>query len=287
VEKFEYIDIMRTSGMRGPSRWNDADSGEGAIGTLDTVLAKAGLPGLLDPALVQLRRIEEVVGAARFKRDEARRRLEEANRALLADGVIDLDVYADVLRDVAPWIDEDGPASVGVGDAGRQLRVRAIMTVFGMASGIYQRLRDHAKDIVREIAAVDLPAGVWQLGSNSEAAALMAREGRDVGYGRLVRANDQWVNVLEAAKLLRETGQFEAELMFPGGCPVDLGTVYLNWEAPAGEVEQLRQVPPVLRVRRAHDLGWRPGVWLKSDHERYAQEAKPRRGLLAGLVGAK
>jgi hypothetical protein len=34
--------------------------------------------------------------------------------------------------------------------------------------------------------------------------------------------------------------------------------MYLNWEGAVGK-EELRQLPGPFRVRRAHDLGWKPG----------------------------
>ena len=53
--------------------------------------------------------------------------------------------------------------------------------------------------------------------------------------------------------------------------------------------EELRQLAPPLRVRRAHDLGWVPGCWLKADHDRFAAEAaepdKPKRKLFTALAG--
>ena len=77
-------------------------------------------------------------------------------------------------------------------------------------------------------------------------------------------------------RLLRETGKFETQTQFDGA-PTGLGLVYLNWQAAVGP-EQLKQLPGPLRVRRAHDLGWLPGCWLKSDHDRYAAERdKPKR----------
>jgi hypothetical protein len=36
--------------------------------------------------------------------------------------------------------------------------------------------------------------------------------------------------------------------------------MYLNWEGAVGK-EELRQLPGPFRVRRAHDLGWKPGLW--------------------------
>ena len=96
---------------------------------------------------------------------------------------------------------------------------------------------------------------------------------------------DEWDAIHAAAALLRETGQLQTELLFTAG-PTDLCVLFLNWE-PAVGGENLRRLPGPLRVRRAHDLGWKPGLWLKSDHERYAAEQrdKPKRKLFAALSG--
>ena len=62
--------------------------------------------------------------------------------------------------------------------------------------------------------------------------------------------------------------------------PAGLCVVFLDWELAVGK-EELRQLPGPLRVRRAHDLGWKPGLWLKSDHDAFAAERverdKPKR----------
>src|SRR6476646_10644450 len=91
-----------------PSRWDRGD-GEGAIRALDLALTKAGLPGALDPAMAVLERVEQLVDAGRTERENARHRLEEANRRLLGDGEIDVAEYGRVLAECAPWIDENAP----------------------------------------------------------------------------------------------------------------------------------------------------------------------------------
>jgi hypothetical protein len=161
VEEFQFIDVMAGS-PPGPSRWDT--NADGAIHALADALAKAGLPGELSPALKVLERVGQLVDAGRAERNRARAKLEAATRALVAvDGEIDVAEYGDVLREIAPWIDEQSPASIGVGDAARQVRVRAVMTVFGMASGLHQKLRDHCRDVVAVIAGIlDPPADVWQ-----------------------------------------------------------------------------------------------------------------------------
>jgi hypothetical protein len=145
--------------------------------------------------------------------------------------------------------------SVGVGDAARQVRMRATMIVFGMASGIYQKLRDHCSDIVAALGGVpDPPADVWEASTIAEASTAMIRHNREQDWAKFVRLSETWSNIHSCARLLRETNQFESQLHFDGA-PTDLGLIYLNWQAVVGKKE-LRQLAPPLRVRRAHDLGW-------------------------------
>ena len=256
VEEFAYLDIM-AGAPPGPSRWDH--NPEGAIHSLDDALAKAGLPGELSPALKVLERVGQLIDAGRAERDRAHAKLEEATRALVApDGEIDLDAYAAVLRECEPWISDDAAGSTGVGDAARQVRVRAVMTVFGMASGLHQKLRNRCRDVVAVIAGIpDPPADVSQAQTVAAASTLMIRHGREQDWAKFVRLNDQWLAIHAAGRLLRESGQFESELHF-NGAPTELGLMYLNWEGAVGK-EELRQLPGPFHVRRAHDLGWKPG----------------------------
>jgi hypothetical protein len=203
-EPYGYINIMEGS-PPGASRWDDAGRAEGAIRTLDDLLTKAGLPGRMTLALRLLGRTEELVAASRVKRDAAQAKLEAAHRSLLADGEIDLDGYADVLRECAVWIDENGPASIGVGDAARSIRVRAVMTVFGQVSGLYRQLRDRAIDIVAVIGGIpELPREIWSVQKYGEASTLMIRANREADWAQLVRMSDAWDNVHAAGRLLRK-----------------------------------------------------------------------------------
>jgi hypothetical protein len=198
----------------GPSRWDH--NPEGAIHALDDALAKAGLPGKLSPALRVLERVGQLIDAGRAERDRAHAKLEAATRALVApDGEIDLDAYAAVLRECEPWISDDAAGSTGVGDAARQVRVRAVMTVFGMASGLHQKLRNRCRDVVAVIAGIpDPPADVSQAQTVAAASTMMIRHGRKQDWAKFVRLNDQWLAIHAAGRLLRESGQFESELHF-------------------------------------------------------------------------
>ena len=131
---------------------SDGGIDEPAIHALDGALTKAGLPGEL---LRVLDRVEALVAAGRVERDKAQAKLEAATRGLLADvGEIDAAGYGRVLAEVAPWISADAVASVGLGDAARQVRMRAVMVTFGLSSGIYRKLTDHCRDVVAVIGGV-------------------------------------------------------------------------------------------------------------------------------------
>jgi hypothetical protein len=231
--QFEFIDVMAGSPPQ-LSRWDRGDH-EAAIHALDGALTRAGLPGELAPALRVLDRVEPLVAAGRRERETAQQKLHAASRALLAaDGVIDVAGYGRTLAECAPWISDDAVGSVGVGDAARQVRMRATMTVFGLADGIYRKLRDHCSDVVTVIGGIsDPPADVWQAQSFADASTRMIRAGREQDWAKFVRLNDEWNNVHSAARLLRETGQFETEMHF-AGAPTDKGLVYLNWQAAIG-----------------------------------------------------
>jgi hypothetical protein len=285
VEEFQFIDIMSGSAPGAGSRWDNAGNADGVIRTLDTALTKAGVPGQLQSALGLLDRCEEFVAAGRVKRDEARQRLEQANRKLLED--VDVDAYVAALRDCEPWISDDSPASAALGDAARQTRVRAVMVTFSLASTLYRRLSDHCADVVASIASIAAPPDdVWGVQTIGEASTLMIRAGRESDWAHFVRlGGEEWSAIMAAAKLLRETGQFGADLHFPDGAPANIAGTFLNWQAAAAGLEPLKLLPGPLRIRRAHDLGWRPGLWLASDHRAAAE--KPKRGLLAGLVGSR
>ena len=124
---------------------------------------------------------------------------------------VDVAEYGRVLAETAAWIDEKAPGSVGVGDAARQVRVRAIMTVFGMASGLYQQLRDRCVDVVAGIAAVPAPpAGVWQLQTSGDAETAMVRAGRETDWANLVRLSDEWDSCHAAASCSARPGSFRA-----------------------------------------------------------------------------
>jgi hypothetical protein len=283
-----FIDVMATS-VPQPSRWDRGDAG-GAIRTLDAELAKAGLPGRLAEPLRLLTRAEELAEAGRREKEAAAARMEAATAALLADGPLDLAAYGQALAGVAPWLDSEAgaPAAlVGIWNAGHRLRSNAQQMVFGMAHGLHAELQRVCAQVVAEVAAVPaLPQGVWTAATSGQASTLAIRAGLESAWSSLVRLGDRWDTIHAAALLLRETGQFQQDLMDLDGCPTELGLLFLNWQPAVEQLPQVRRMPPPLRVRGAHDRGFRPGLYLRADHVAYqARAVEPRRGLLARLAG--
>jgi hypothetical protein len=282
-----WINIMGVSADR-MSRWDRGD-GATAITALEGALERAGLPGQLEAPKRLLARAEDLAAQARDAKMAARARLEEASRLLLADGPIDTDAYAATLVACGPWL-HDGEASAmfGLMQAAQMVRGNATQTVFAMAPGLHTELQKVCRVVVEETASVPaLPADVWSAPSSGGAAQLAIVAGREADWARLVRAGDRWDSVHSAAQLLRECGVFQSELAFSG--PTDVCVTLLNWSDAMDGLPEVNRMPPPLRLRAAIDRGWRPGLWLKSDHDRFAAEAaevKPKRGgLFAALAG--
>jgi hypothetical protein len=277
-----WIDIMGTDPVQ-VSRWDRGD-GATAIGALDAALEAAGLPGRLEPPKRFLARAEDLAAQAREAKAAARERLEEANRLLLADGPVDVDGYGAVLVEIAPWLDEQAAGMIGVMQAVHQIRGNATATAFAMATGLHAELQGVCRVVVAEAAAVaPLPQEVWSATSTGQASTLAIRAGREADWAALTRAGDRWDSVHNAAQLLRETGQFQGQLMF--SCPTAIGVAFLNWSDAVDGLHEVRRLPGPLRLRAAIDRGWRPGLYTAADHDAAAAEAKPRRNVFAALVG--
>jgi hypothetical protein len=236
-----------------------------------------------------LDRAQALVDASRAEREAARARLEEASRGLLAGGD-DIGEYAQVLRDIQPWIGEGpasdaGPAGFGIGNIARQIRSNAPQIVFAQADGLHAALRDRCAESVASVAKIPLPEGIFSASSIAAASALAIWEGFGDSWGLLVKAADVWDACHQAAALLRECGSLQHELMFAG--PASVCVRYLGWQDAVDGMHELRLIPGPLRIRRAADLGWRPGCWLLSDHKAAAAAVEPkRRKLFAGKAPA-
>lgn len=284
----EVIDF--TSLEQRPSRWNTADPAA-AVGTLVSLLDKAGVPDQLGASRRLLARSEELQETARAGRATAEQRWQQARAALLA-GQVDADGLARVLVELAPWLDsavEQGRPSLMMGalmDAAAACRGNAVAMVHAEASGIYRLLQDAAGEVVTFTAAVGkVPQQVWATTTTGQASTVAIQ----AGYGRqwedLVLAGGRWDAIHSAAELVRDTGSLGSQTMYPAGCPTSIGCMFLGWEAALEGVREVRRLPGPLRVRAAVDRGWRPGLWLADDHARFAAEPKGKRSLLGTLVG--
>ena len=280
----DYIDAMAGPGVPQVSRWDRGD-GATAIAALDQAMAKAGLPDRLEPATRLLAQGEQLFEQAREEKRAAADRLEQATRALLTAGPgAAAAAYGQVLVEVGPWLGDQPAAMAGVMNAGHRAQANATQTTFAMAHGLYRELGQVCAEAVAEVAAVPaLPREVWLSTTGGQAAEAAIRAGHELAWSRLVKANARWDAVHAAAALLRETGVFQADLLFPAGCPTMEGCQFLNWEPAVEQLPQVRRLPATLRLRACVDRGWQPGLWLKADHDAYRAATAPRPGLLARL----
>lgn len=284
TETREFIDFTNVEVPR-PSRWDRGD-GAGAIGTLVEACERAGVPGQLQTSQKLLARAEQLSETARQAKADAAERIRVAMEALAAPGPVDVDHLADVLVATGVWLDNDAPGMGALWNAAQQLRANAVQLAMAEATGIFQRLQGICAKVVAEIAAVPaLPRQVWAATSSGAAGELAIHTGHEFAWSMLVKAGGRWDAIHTAAGLLRETGQFTAELNFPNGCPTRIGVMFLNWQPAVEHLEEVQLLPGPLRVLDAHRRGWRPGLWLADDHVRAAAEPKPKRKLLAGFLG--
>jgi hypothetical protein len=79
--------------------------------------------------------------------------------------------------------------------------------------------------------------------------------------------------VHDAARLLRESGVLQGELLFSG--PTEVCAQFLNWAAALEGLPVVRRLPGPLRLRAAIDRGWRPGLYLQRDHAAAASANRP------------
>jgi hypothetical protein len=160
----------------------------------------------------------------------------------------------------------------GLWHAAAQIRSNATQTTFAQAAGLFGELAGVCREVVAEAAAVaPLPQPVWSAPTTGEAVAAAVRAGRESDWAALTRCGDRWDAVHSAAALLIETGTLQSELSFAG--PTSVCTQFLAWQEALDGLPQLRRLPGALRLRAAVDRGWRPGLWLLSDHR--AAAARP------------
>ena len=220
-----WIDIMGVDATR-QSRWDKHD-GETSIAALDGALVAAGLPDRLAAPRRLLAQAEALAGQARTSKDAARNRLQQANRALFADGPVDVGGYGATLVECGPWLSEEAPGMVGVMQAVAQIRVtqrrwrslwQPVCTPSCRRFAAVSSRRPRRFPFCRAAVVVDFGrAGVG----------VAVRAGREADWAALVRAGIRWDAVHDAAQLLRETGTFGAQMNF--SCPTAIGVRFLNW----------------------------------------------------------
>jgi hypothetical protein len=261
------------------------------INKLTTRLEAVGLPGELAASRRLVARAEEVREAVRRGQVAATERLEAARARLLGAEVIDGGEYAAALRETAPWLDSDiaagrgAPAVAGLMQIASELDGRSLAMVNAEASGVFGRLQGKAAQLVAEIkGAPRLPDKVWSA-PKDQAAKIAIESNCELTWATLTRATARWLQILEVAYLLIDSGGL-GFLNYPSGCPSEVGLRYLGWvEVEAGGGQELRRLAEPLQLLAAIDRDYRPGIWLPADHRAKPQ---PKRGLVAvvgGLVG--
>jgi hypothetical protein len=183
----EFIDITNHPGPPQVSRWDRGD-GETAIRALDDALVKAGLPGRLAAPIRLLARAEELAGHARSAKEAAAAQMEEATRALLADGPVDTATYGRVLISAGPWLDDRASGMVGVMTAAHRVRANAGQTTFALVPAVYRELQAVCAEVVAEVATVPiLPAAVWSAPTSGLASTAAIRAGHEQAWSQLVK----------------------------------------------------------------------------------------------------
>jgi len=265
------------------------------INRLTTRLEAVGLPDELAASRRLVARAEKVREAVRDGQAAARERLEAARARLLGAEVVDSAEFATVLMETGPWLDADIPngrgavAVSGLMQIASELDGRSLAMVNAEASGAFGHLQTKAAELAAEIkGAPRLPDKVWSA-PKDQAGKIAIESNCELTWATLTRATAKWLNILEVAYLLLDSGGLGAVQVYPNGCPADVGLRYLNWvPVDAGGGQELRRLPDELQLRGAIDRGYQPGIWLPADHVRAAAEVpEPKRGplqLLAGFV---
>ena len=223
---------------------------------------------------------------------EARRRQAAADDQLFRADPLDaaaLERYAEELREVAPWLDADlrpdspdphaSAAMQGLARVRRRVRNDAAAQLTSIAGGLYLRFTQAAQVAVDAVRQLDpLPANVWGAADDGVAAATLGKAGRGGDWLALLENDWRFQAAHDGGRYLRHLGIGSEGIL--DDAP-RLGFTFRNWAAAQADLQQLRNVPETLRLRRAVELGWEPGVWSASDLRNVDQG--PRRKLLAAF----
>jgi hypothetical protein len=195
-----------------------------------------------------------------------------------------VDRAVEVLRETQPWLDhrlasadpKASPAMDLLGEVREGLNHAAKMTLYQVGFGLYSRF---AKVAAEQVAAIErlapLPESAW---ANPNPAVVLLGAGRDDDWMTILRANLRFQLCWNAGWMLRRES-LGAEAVLPGGRPREAFT-FKDWAAATAGLRDLRRLDEDLRLVRAVQAGWGPGLWSASDFREPA-----RSGLLAKLKG--
>ena len=225
-----YHDAMAGPGVPQVSRWDR--QGSAAIRTLDAALVKCGLPDRLSAPLRLLAEAEDRAEQARARKQARAEQHARAQQLLLAHGPVDLDAYEETLLRGQLYLSPDAPAMGGLMEAARQKQANATSMTFGMVDALYAELQAACAEVVAQVGQVPtLPHTVWSAATSGVASTAAIRAGRTDAWSKLVQLGVKWDDIHDCAQLLRETGTLQAQLMFPGGCPERLGSIFSTGKA--------------------------------------------------------
>jgi hypothetical protein len=275
TEQASYHDLMAERPRPNPFERPEA------VAAFLARLEKLGITDVGAASQALLERSERLAQDARTAQTAARDSYDAAVRGLYA-GTLDVAGFAATVRDVQAWLDHDSqatgvaPAMAGVMQVAQQLRANSVSAFANGATVIYSRLQQVAAAQVALVANLpDPPAGVWGA-ADPQAEAL--RTGWGHYWVDATSAATTFAEVHELGGMLRDTPAMASEVLWPPGCPSWAAALYLNWEpAVTAGVQAIRALPPGLRLKKAINSEWRPGLWAGRDHE------PPKRGLLEKL----
>ena len=190
----------------------------------------------------------------------------------------------EVVRETSPWLDhmlhgdqpKASPAMDLLGEVREGLKHSAQLTLYQVGFGLFSRFAQVAAE---QVAALErlapLPANAWA--APNPASALL-EAGRDDDLMVILRANQRFQVCWSAGWLMRRES-IGAEAVLPGDLP-RMAHTFKDWAAATAGLPDLRRLDEDLRLVRAVDAGWGPGLWSASDYRTPA-----RSGLLAKLRG--
>jgi hypothetical protein len=195
-----------------------------------------------------------------------------------------VDRCVDVLRSTGVWLDHQlygdqpkaSPAMDLLGEVREGLKSNAKMTLYQVGYGLYSRLSAKALEAVAAVERLaPLPESAW---ANPNPASVLLGVGRGDDWLTILTADQQFQLAWNGGWMLRREA-IASEAVLPGDLP-RMAFLFKDWEAATAGLQDLRRLAEPLRLVRAAQAGWGPGLWSRSD---YLEPA--RSGLLAKLRG--